>query len=112
MKTPDVMHPTVHLNGTSPESLFEQAQKAHAALQAAFDALCDMQPNGRDYYPQGEDAIGRARKEHGERMAKVSAVLLEVQEIAITLKEHLDARNETRERRRKEINAEIKRGRS
>jgi hypothetical protein len=56
MKKPIV--PTVHLNGTSKERLLEDLRKAHDAIEQARYAI--PVPHGRDYYPQGEDALGKA----------------------------------------------------
>lgn len=54
--------PTVHLNGTSGQDLLEQQQAVLDALRAVREAMVAAMPNGRDYYPQGEDAIGEARE--------------------------------------------------
>jgi len=54
--------PTVHLNGTSGRDLLEQQQAVLDALRAVREAMVAAMPNGRDYYPQGENAIGEARE--------------------------------------------------
>ena len=52
--------PTIHLNGTDPKTLLGDAINAMDALRTAIEALDKTAPNGRDYYPQGSDALGLA----------------------------------------------------
>lgn len=73
--------PTVHLNGTSREELVRQLEAAAHALDQACVALQDMQPNGRDYYPQGNDAIRQVCQEHAARQRKVADVRDEIRAI-------------------------------
>ena len=63
--------PTIHLNGTSREELREQVRCAHEAANDLRQALMEMTPNGRDYYPQGKDAIHVAVLEHTARIVRV-----------------------------------------
>jgi hypothetical protein len=58
--------PTIHGNGTSPEQLMANYKAAAEAIRAAQAALQDCSPNGRDYYPQGPDAISKAVEEFRE----------------------------------------------
>lgn len=60
--------PTIHLNGTGGEALMSDLIETNNALRAAIAALEKMAPNGRDYYPQGNDAISEASKEHRARI--------------------------------------------
>ena len=53
--------PTIHLNGTSREGLREQVRRAHEAANDLRQALMEMTPNGRDYYPQGKRRHPRRR---------------------------------------------------
>jgi len=73
--------PSVHLNGTSREELTEQLEAAAAAVQEAIGALRRAAPNGRDYYPQGPQMIGRAIEQHTVRMDHLRTVLRELTEI-------------------------------
>jgi hypothetical protein len=66
--------PSVHLNGTSRDSLVEQAAEAARALDSALDAMCAAAPNARDYYVQAPGAFERACGEHEQRVAAVQAV--------------------------------------
>lgn len=74
--------PTIHLNGTTKEQLLEQIENAWAAVNAAIDALKQMAPHGRDYYPQGPDAITRARDQHLARMRKLQDVCDDLETLA------------------------------
>lgn len=77
--------PTVHLNGTSAQSLLDGVQEAHEKLREATEALCAAGPNARDYYPQGAGAFDRAVDEHRSRLARLASVAQELEQIA----EHL-----------------------
>lgn len=79
--------PTVHLNGTSQRELLDQIQTAHAAVNDAMIALTKATPNGRDYYPQGPEAIRKAIIDHSERLAKLATVSGELETIGIAIME-------------------------
>jgi predicted phage tail protein len=87
-----VIHPTIHLNGTSAETLARDTEVAIKALRAAIDAMCDTAPNGRDYYPQGPDAIKTANHEHLQRMSRLRTTLDEMGEMHARMMEHLAAK--------------------
>lgn len=70
-----MIHPTVHLNGTSRDQLEEQTTAARRAVNAAIKAFAEAYPNGRDYYPQGDGTIGQAMREHDAEAAKLRSVL-------------------------------------
>ncbi len=71
--------PTIHLNGTSRQALLQQARAATKALDEAIDALRVMSPNGRDFYPQGDDAIRDAIREHAARQKVLADMHAELQ---------------------------------
>lgn len=73
-----MMVPTIHLNGTSRDELERQIMDAAYALQEAISKLKGMAPNGRDYYPQGPDAIIQATSEHRIRLKKVKEIYEEL----------------------------------
>lgn len=73
--------PTIHLNGTSARSLLEDCSDASHHVREALSALARFTPNGRDYYPQGDDAYTLARREHDSRMDRLREVLKELEEI-------------------------------
>jgi hypothetical protein len=82
------MIPTVHLNGTAQEDLVEQLCNAGNELSKAIDAMRLAAPNGRDYYPQGPDALAKAVAEHKHRMERVDAVRQEVNLLAEKIADH------------------------
>jgi acyl-CoA reductase-like NAD-dependent aldehyde dehydrogenase len=73
--------PTIHLNGTSKDAIASAIEEAVAALRAAAEKLGETAPNGRDYYPQGPEAIGEAVREHASRMQRLATVQTELMEI-------------------------------
>lgn len=73
--------PTIHMNGTSLDRLMEYNQRAINALQEALETMAQTGPNGRDYYPQGPEAMQAAQAEHYARMLKVQEVMRELNEI-------------------------------
>lgn len=77
--------PSIHMNGTSRDELVQQVCSAAEAVQNAMDALSKACPNGRDYYPQGDRAIGKALSEHRDRMARLKSVHDELSEIGATI---------------------------
>lgn len=77
-----IAKPTIHLNGTSRESLLESYMAAGDAITVAIQQLIQAAPNGRDYYPQGDGALREAMRQHEERIASLRKVMEELQEIA------------------------------
>ena len=73
--------PSIHLNGSSAESLLAEYEAAGAALRSALVALGEAAPNARDYYPQGPDAYAQAAREHGSRIERLRAVLEEIAQL-------------------------------
>jgi len=78
----DLIAPTIHLNGSSPETLIEDALGVINPLREAIAALGRAYPNGRDYYPQGSDAIAAACHQHLDRVNRLRTVLAELEAIA------------------------------
>lgn len=70
--------PTIHHNGTSKDSLISDLCGVSAALELAYQAMKQASPNGRDYYPQGADAIGIATNEHMDRLRRLDALKTEI----------------------------------
>jgi hypothetical protein len=54
--------PTIHLNGTSADSLLRDDEAAHDAVTQAISALAQVAPHGRDYYVQGAQHCQRRLK--------------------------------------------------
>lgn len=74
--------PTVHLNGTSRNELFETYFKALDAIASARVALNEAAPNGRDYYVQGPLALRKAQSEHADRLQRLEAIYNELHALA------------------------------
>jgi len=74
--------PTIHLNGTTRDELIRQNCDAAEAVRVAIQAVRNAQPNGRDYYPQGDGAIDEALRQHRRRMQDLEAIERELMEIA------------------------------
>ena len=70
--------PTIHLNGTHPKDLYEANCEARDAIREAVRMLQRTAPNGRDYYPQGMEALDRATREHSARLERLYAVAREM----------------------------------
>ncbi len=73
--------PTIHGNGTSRRQLMEDLEAAHLSLEIALEKMKETAPNGRDYYPQGPDAIRWATRAYCDRIARVEAVKNEIGEL-------------------------------
>lgn len=74
--------PTIHLNGSAKSRLLDAYMDASDALRVALAKLTEAEPNGRDYYPQGDGAIGEAIREHVARLAAVQAVLRDMEALS------------------------------
>jgi hypothetical protein len=73
--------PTIHLNGSSRDRLVEGQLAILCHLREAERAMFEANPNGRDYYPQGDGALKQAQAEHVARLAKLKALMVEVCEL-------------------------------
>jgi len=101
MSTPEktkLALPTIHLNGTSADSLKEGWERAYAALNAARGALCAASPNMRDFYVQknAEENFARAKDQHFNRLQKLEDIEKEL----VSLCEGVDAQVSEREKLR------------
>lgn len=75
--------PTIHLNGTSGERLADAYASAAAAIEVALEALRETAPNGRDYYPQGPDAMESAIREYQARDRALRAMMDDLASLAV-----------------------------
>jgi hypothetical protein len=75
--------PTIHLNGSNGQALADAYSAAYAALDAVIPLLCETAPNGRDYYPQGPDALTTAEDEHRKRIGAIRGVMAELKALAV-----------------------------
>ena len=77
--------PTIHMNGTPKDSLCGALEKATEKIRDAIAAVCATSPHGRDYYPQGDDAIRVAQDDHYDRLKKLTSVLDDLTDIRIRI---------------------------
>lgn len=84
--------PTIHLNGTSGDTLRDQYLDAAAALDRAIEVMQDAAPNARDYYPQGADAFREALLEHSERLVLIRRVMNDLDLLAEQVQNQIDQR--------------------
>ena len=84
-----MIKPTIHLNGTSAQSLANQYGHARQKVREALEALQHIETHGRDYYVQGPRAYHLAAEEHSKRYLALSAILDELLEIEIHVSESL-----------------------
>lgn len=83
--------PTVHINGTSQKDLLAQLQTVYRACAVAQQALAAATPNGRDYYPQGPEALRQALAAHQARCQAIAAVQADMVALATELQSHASA---------------------
>lgn len=88
----DLTLPTIHLNGSSADDLFEKNADAAGAIRAALNAMAKAAPHGRDYYVQGDEAINKAREEYWARWDKLREVLGDLESILESIADQRDAR--------------------
>lgn len=80
--------PTVHLNGTSKQSLLDGYLAAVNAVRIAEQAVAETWPHARDYYmqpalePGGGTKATLAADQHEDRLRRLAAVLAELEAIA------------------------------
>lgn len=86
-----MLTPTIHLNGTSAESLLKTSDHAIRKLREAISALGEAMPNARDYYHQGSEAFYQAQNEHRAREQAIAKVLEDMVAIHLHVLDQADA---------------------
>jgi len=76
-----MIKPTIHSNGTSRGDLHAAYMNALLATEEALKQLRKCAPHGRDYYPQGEDALMDAEREHEVRMRGLDIVRQDLEKL-------------------------------
>lgn len=74
----EIILPIIHMNGTSKESLMNDLETAFFAINNALDAMRQIAPNGRDYYPQ-PGLMDKAIEQHTRRCLALSSLLSELE---------------------------------
>ena len=77
--------PTMHLNGTSAQVLVDDAAAAVGDAERLLRQLYRIAPHGRDFYPQGPQALKEAAEEHRTLIEKVEMILAELREYRFAL---------------------------
>lgn len=76
----NITAPTVHLNGTGYQDLWNGYEAAYEAVRDATKVLGKIELNARDYYVQDSDAFTKARDHQIEQfiaLAQVEEYLLQ-----------------------------------
>ena len=66
--------PTIHLNGSGADNLYNEYKASWNAVRAATTALVNATCNARDFYPQGDIAFQQARNERRAALEHLEAV--------------------------------------
>jgi hypothetical protein len=90
--------PTVHLNGTPAKSLFDGLQATLEALHEAQRRMAEAGPNGRDYYPQGPQAMTAVMEQHEQRHLDLNRMMRELEEMRDHVQAVLDFQETNRRR--------------
>ena len=73
--------PTIHLNGTSKDTLTVEYYTAYKAIKESINTLLDATLNGRNFYPQGSDAFYQASEERQDALSKLHQVKSYIEEM-------------------------------
>lgn len=96
--TDRITPPTIHLNGSSSQTLVEGFGKAAHAIRAAIDAVAETAPHMRDFYVQedGEALFRHAQAQHRARLIALGTVLVDIESLGVSVIEQEDERNKIR----------------
>lgn len=83
--------PTVHMNGTDGRDLLEQQQAVLDALRAVPFAMFAATPNGRDYYPQGEDALHEARMAFNKHFKTIQDMITDFDYVLMGIEDQINS---------------------
>jgi hypothetical protein len=89
---PELVLPTIHMNGTSARCLLEGYMEARSAVMRASEAIQAIEFNARDYYPQGGNAFRVAQEQHVSRMKRLAEISDELLRIAEHVSDALPVR--------------------
>lgn len=78
--------PIVHCNGTPKQMLIDARCEVIDALNVAFKSLCQMSPNGRDYYPVA-GLMGLAQEQSERRQRQIQSLIDELSEEVLAIEQ-------------------------
>lgn len=68
-------YPTIHLNGSCADTLYNDLKEAYQALETAIDKVRQTAPHGRDYYvKEDQDSFKNARIQYENRMNVLNTI--------------------------------------
>lgn len=73
--------PTIHLNGSSPARLRDDYTAARNAVEDALRKIAAIGLNGRDYYPQGNQAYQKAQLQMTSQLERLTSVRTELERL-------------------------------
>lgn len=76
--------PTINLNGTEGQSLFNANRTVRTAVHEAEQAMHQIAPHARDYIGQPEE-FSKARDEYYARLSALRQIMVELDAIAIAI---------------------------
>lgn len=82
VSTEECAVPTVHLNGSDGEGLYDKLAFARNSVQAAMEDLNPTAPHPRDYYPQEIGSYTKAQAQFQSRMERLSSVHIELDNLS------------------------------
>lgn len=93
---PDIVAPTVNLNGTGARQLIEGYTETLWKLREARDALAQITPHGRDYQTVASTFMDVASRQHAHRMKMLNRISMEIEQIALAVQDQDQVRAESR----------------
>lgn len=82
--------PTIHLNGTSADTLLAETRAAIDALAIARKALADMTVHGRDHYVKADkESLAKALAEHEARFAAIDRIAAELTDLYLGIRDQV-----------------------
>lgn len=85
-------HPTIHINGSNPQTMIHDLSLLAQHLRDARERLKNVAPHMRDYYVKpdgGNREFEAARLAHSRRMRAIDLVLDEIEEMHIAIVDQL-----------------------
>lgn len=79
--------PIVNMNGSTKQELMEQVWAQYIAVRAAYEAVCQSPPHGRDYQISPIGDYEKARAEYQERALAILKISQELEALYIGIRE-------------------------